>query len=451
MIKKSKLPTILGLIILVAGTFAGVFFLNMRQVFRIGASSDATPKDVRVTNLTSTSATVSWITDKETSAFISLGTSTGSLKQIEKEDQNDAKYITHSINVGGLAPSTTYYYKINSDGVDYNNNGVLWQLKTGKELGLGQESIPVSGSVISATGTPAKRALVYLNVAGYTMSTLTSDSGNFIFQLGQSRIPDLSSYAQINPEQTLLDISIQSGSSGLAAAQVFPKSANPIPVIILGKSYDLRSLQKTSAEENPDASISLPNNLEKTSKFSVENQQVSQSTSSVILESLDEGEVVSSEKPQFFGKGPEGQTITISVHSEHELTGTVEIPKGGSWNWSPPENLAPGAHTITVSWLDASGITRSLKRNFVVQAAEVPAFTASQSGSTSTPSPQPTSTPVPGVPSASPTLVPTITPTPTPQEVPVTGQLTPTIFLFMMSIGILLFSFGVWKIAEEKL
>jgi hypothetical protein len=152
---------------------------------------------------------------------------------------------------------------------------------------------------------------------------------------------------------------------------------------------------------------------------------------------LSEGETITSQQPQFFGKGPGGESIVITVHSQNPISATVQIPNTGSWSYSVPSSLEPGKHTVTISWVDASGITRLLTRDFVVQAGEVPAFTASRSG-VATATPIATLLPSPTA-SASPTVMP----------VPVTGDLTPTIILFVMGISVIAFSFIAWKIAEN--
>lgn len=452
MIKKLKLPTILGIIILLAGTFAGVFFLNMRQVFRIGASSEGTPKDVRISNISGDSATVTFMTDKETLAFIKWGDSESSLKNIANEDESEQKYFAHSINLTGLTPKTTYFFTINSDGVNYDNNGVLWQLVTGSAISLNTTSIPLSGSVITASGNEVKRGLVYLNVSGYMMSTITSDTGNFVFQLGSARSTNLREYLQIDPASTLLEISIQTEQGGFSSAQIFPQSANPIPPMIIGESQDFRNLPPSNSDQNPSAQLSLPegSNVD-TSKFNIPTNIATSAPTSVILESIDDGEVISTTKPEFFGKAPQGTNLTISVHSNEEVAGNVTVPKNGSWSWSPPAGLSSGSHVITISWVDTSGITRSLTRKFIVQAAEVPAFSASNSGTTTTPTPTAISATLKPTPTSKSTATPISEPTESPVPVPVTGDLTPTLFLTIMGIGILVFSFGVWKIAEERI
>jgi hypothetical protein len=204
----------------------------------------------------------------------------------------------------------------------------------------------------------------------------------------------------------------------------------------------------------------LPETATNESKFNINESVATPSSTTVILESLNEGETVTSNQPQFFGKGPKGEPITITVHSQDVVTGSVTIPSSGSWSWSPSSTLEAGAHTITISWVDATGITRSLTRDFVVQAGEAPAFTASSSGSSPTPTPTSTPTGIP-TPTASPVVLlsatptptaiasPTSTPTASPMAIPVTGNLTPTILLFMIGVVILSFSAFIWKLAEN--
>lgn len=438
--KLNKIPTILGIVILVVGTFAGVFFLKMNQIFQIGASPTNSPKDIRVGNLTDTSATISWATDGSATDFIIWGDSQGNVNKIEKETENDQKFFTHNITLTGLKANTTYYYKINSEGTEYDNQNIPWQFTTGAEITSSQSSFPISGSVITALGKPSSKTLVYMTVEGYLMSTQTSDTGNFVLQLGNARTSDLRNYIQIDPAKTLLDISVTAGPDGVASAQIYPQSAKPIPPMVLGQVYDYRNLQPTDGQESPNANLNLPENSTPESKFKVATTSGSTKPTSVILESITEGEVITSTQPQFFGKGPGGESITITVHSE-AVTDTVTIPNTGSWSWSPPSGLEPGAHTITISWIDTTGITRSLTRNFVVQAGELPAFEATPS-QTLAPS---------GSPAA--TIKPTSTPKPTAiasaAPVPVTGSLTPTLLLSIMGLAVLLFSISVWKIAEN--
>lgn len=445
MIKRNKIPTILGVILLLAGVAAGVFYINMRQIFRIGASTSNQPKDVRISNISDSGATISWTTDSQTADFLTWGESQNNISTIEQESVSNEKFYTHSINISGLSPSTQYFFKINSNANSYDNNGVPWEFTTGQSLGLSKNSTLVSGSVIDTSGQPVDRAIIYIVINGYLASTLTTSTGNFVYQLENVRDQDLQNYAQIDPTATVLEISVIAGIDGVASVQIFPQSADPIPPIVLGKVYDLRNLTPNKGDQNPNADLSLPENSTQESKFDVSGDAATTSATTVILESLTEGETVTSTQPEFFGKGPAGETISIEIHSDEQISQTVTIPNDGSWSWAVPSNLSPGAHSITITWKDISGITRTLTRNFVVQASELPSFEASPSQSiapTSTPTTTPKAT-------ASPTASPKATATVSAAPVPVTGNSTSSILLYIMGVSVVSFSFLIWKYAQS--
>lgn len=409
-----------------AATIAGVFFVNYRQIFRIGATGESEPNDIRVSNITDSSLTVSWTTDGESIGFVvwDKGTSPA-----------DEKGYTHLVTLTGLNPNTDYSYKVSSNGVLFDNNGIPWQAKTAAEPQINTQPNLISGSVLTATGLPAQKALVYVTMGGNLFSTLTSDSGNFVFQLPEG-----------DPKTTLIEIFVQAGPLGVSSAQIYLQSSKPVPPMILGTTHDFRSIPPNSDGQAPGATLNLPNEIDEKSKFTIPETGTPTSNAIVTLESVDEGEMVTSTQPEFLGDGPAGATLTITVESENPITETVDVGGNGAWNWSPPEGLAPGPHKITITWKDLSGITRSLTRTFVVQAGEAPAFEASGSAQTASPSPitSPASTP-----KTTSTPKSSLTPTPSASTMPETGSLTPTLLLSIMGVLVFVFSFIVWKNAES--
>ena len=329
---------------------------------------------------------------------------------------------------------------------------------------MNQTTIPISGSIITASGEAVGRAVVYITVSGYTLSTVTSESGTFVLQLGSVRTPDLAGYAQIVPAKTLLEVSATTQDGEVATAKIFAQSANPIPALVVGRDQDFRSLEPSLDGDNPNADLNLPKTASTESKFNISGKKT-EGSKTVTLESVSEGEIVSSDKPEFFGDGPAGTKINISVHSETPVSGTSTVSSTGSWSWSPPSNLSPGTHSVTISWIDTSGIKRTLTRNFIVQAGELPAFVATPSAITQISTPTPTATPArtstprptnsatptaTPIASKSPTPKPTKTPTPTTASLPQSGSLTPTILLFMMGLAVIMFSFSTWNVSNRK-
>src|SRR3990167_6699185 len=446
---KGKIPTIIVLVMLVIGVVVGGFLVRNRQIFRLGASGEITPKDVRVTNITESSLTVSWTTDNETSGAVSFGKNEMLGQTLLSEVEGQA--TLHSAVLTGLDPESSYFININSNETEFDNNGVSWQASTGPVLEPTTETIVISGKILDTDGNPAGGVLVYVAIGGGTpLSTLTSNDGNWVVPISTSRTLDLTSLITIDQENTLAEISIQGGEGGVASAQIYPIAAKPAPPITLGQVHDYRNLPASTPGETPGANIEIPEADIQESGFEV-SETATPAASAVTLTSVNRGETVATAQPEFFGEGPKGIVITVTLESDPVID-EVTVGADGEWSWSPPDDLSAGTHKITLSWRDAQGILRTLTRSFIVQAAEEPAFTATPSAtptprvtSTPTPTPKPTGTPTPtprvsATPSA--TLTPTKAPTPTAtgSSLPDAGSSIQTLALILFGISLLIFS-----------
>lgn len=405
---------------------AGVIFVQNRQLFRLGAEGQNSPKDVRISNITSSSFSITWITDTQTTGFVKYGDSVSNITSTKIEESADPGY-THLVNISGLSPQTNYFFKINSGGDDFDNNGVTWQGQTLVTPDYNQPSL-ISGNVLLATGGAAKNAIVYVTVNSKLFSVLASQSGSWIISLP----------SDIYNANSLLEISALSGQGEVSTAQIYSKSASPVPTMIMGQTHDFKNLPPNESSDIPKASLGVPEEGTPSSGFNITGNTPMPSASTVTLDSISAGEVVTSVKPELFGEGPKGTKIQITVESD-PLTGSVTIPSSGQWNWEIPKNLPEGPHTVTITWKDAGGILRTLTRSFIVQAGEGPAFVSTPSAS-----PKVTATPkVTSTPQATPEV--TLTPSATPFPQPESGSLTPTILLSIMGIGFIAASFLLWK------
>ena len=75
--------------------------------------------DVSVTNITLTSATVTWITDEVADSLVKYGTGSWNYT-LQKYDS--ANVTSHSVNLIGLLPNTTYYFVVNSTNMNGSSN-----------------------------------------------------------------------------------------------------------------------------------------------------------------------------------------------------------------------------------------------------------------------------------------------------------------------------------------
>src|SRR3990170_8021404 len=105
--KKEKVPTILGIAFLILGIVAGGILINSKQIFRLRASSETAPKNVRISNINDGSFTVSWTTNKETQGFIVWGESSQSINKTRFESSDTSGFI-HSLLIDNLSSSKSY-------------------------------------------------------------------------------------------------------------------------------------------------------------------------------------------------------------------------------------------------------------------------------------------------------------------------------------------------------
>lgn len=430
--KISHIPTFLGIFVLVFGTALGVFVVSQRQTFGLGAAGQNVPRDVKVTNVTDSAFTVSWTTDKPVLGKLSWGDNSN----VGRLTGDDKLSHVHSATVTGLTASKTYYFKINSGGTIHTNQGNAWITQTRNTIAT--QTAVFAGTILTPEGIPASEAIVYLTGTNMPdLSAFTSSNGTWTIS---AQIP-----VNVNLDNVVVEMFIQAGPLGVATAQISASAGRSTPPITLGKTYDFRSIT-TNDSNGPTSQLNLPQTTD-SNRTGFGETSISASTKGtlVTLKSLKDKERISTTKPEFFGEGPAGTAITITVQSD-PITQVIKIPQTGTWRWSIPTTLEEGVHKITITWKDASGILRSLTREFTVLAAsDEPAFESTPSA---TKSPSPTATPQPtATPTVSPTPTPSVTATPKPTVTPTpiasTESALPNAGVELPSIALLLFGFAL--------
>ncbi|MFC1627299.1 Ig-like domain-containing protein [Patescibacteria group bacterium] len=391
-VSKFHFPTIVGLLILLIAVFVGVYLVKTRTGIKTGAEESETPKQVRITNVTDTGFSVSWVTDKAAVGIVKYDMETGSFKQSALDDRDQLSgeagaFSVHHVTVKNLTPSTKYYFKIESGKNSYDNKGQPFEITTGKTLGAPPAADPVYGTILTPSGTAAEGVVVYVNVANAApLSALAKTNGNWALSLSTARGSDLSSYLNYDTQATIVNILVQGGTQGTAPAITTTANDNPVPDITLGQSHDFRSVASTAVNQVGDEG------MEGTSGFADMTATESATTATYSGEvTLDNpsvsGEIINATQPAFIGTGPPGTVLSVEVNSEDTYTGTVTIDEDGEWEFSPPEGLTAGNHEVTVTYIDSEGVEQVLTRNFVIAAAgesDEPAITATPSGSVST-------------------------------------------------------------------
>lgn len=446
-----KVPAIIGIILLVVGAGVGVFLVQTNTGFLPRAAPEFAPKELTVTNITENSFTISWTTEQKALGYLKYGENAKSLSETVNDDRDQltnskGSFVTHHITVRGLSPETAYFFKVASggEGQFYDNNGQPYQVTTASVLGTPPPADTAYGEVMTSAQTPAVGALVYVNLPdGARLSTLVRDGGDWALSLSTARTKTLQKYLTYDPENTIYDLLIKAGSDQQSRVVATTKNDQPVPTIVMGQDYDF-STQLEEIEPGSESEASMQDNSATSSAsartesgFNLEplGDVVEATEELTILNPAVDDEGINTTLPEFHGTAPAGTILTIEVHSDQEITDTVQVGENNTWVWSPPENLEPGEHTVTASYTDANGILQTITRSFTVYAADQ----SDEPSFVSTPSATPRPTPTP-TPTSSPTPTPITTPPPrvsqpsTQSGVPQSGSVSQT-------FGLLLFGF----------
>ncbi len=381
---ETRIPTLLGMFIITVGLVLATLFTNNQTNLQSGAQVVKQPQDVRITNVTDKSFTVSYRTESPISGTLNYGTDNSlGLTAFDEKDAsgNIGNRIIHSITIQNLQPSTKYYFSILSGGETYLNNDQNFEVTTAPSLSSQTSNTDIKGKIIDPDSTVPNEAIVYATADNaQVVSSLVKSDGTYDLVLNNLLSSDLSKpfVFQANTVIRMLVL----GQSSTSSALIYYSQVNDVPVITLSNNYDFRSEQAPAATSSAQPE-SFPS-LESTPSSKLY-------TPKILTPQQNQG--FSNQAPLFKGTALPEQSVQITIHSAQVLEATVSADAYGNWSYSPSANLSPGTHTITIVTKDAYGILRTLTQSFVVYA---------QTGTTISQTPTPTPTPLP-----------TFTPTPT--------------------------------------
>jgi hypothetical protein len=434
-----RIPTLVGLGILVVGLVVGVILLGTgTNVFAPRATPETTPKQIRITNITDTGFSVSFATDESTPGFLKYGTEERKISTQSPDDRDKLtgsveSFFLHHITVGGLQPDTQYYYLLGTGGgTTFDNNGSPFIIKTAPRGGTPSAAKTAYGSVSTESGSPADGAVVYISIEGVgELSTLVKSSGSWAVPLSNARTKDSSAYAQIT-EDAILQIEVKGVSPQQQLRyQTAVNNSQPIAALQFGKSApeaiadagqkiatQAAALDELGADATKSARgggigdlLAEDDGLTATELNDEDALWYgANSTASATLSLENEKhQLINTDQPTFTGIVPPNVTVTIEIHSETEITQQLISNPDGSFSLNIEElgkTLEPGEHTVTYSYEDPNtGQTVTKTQTFTVKPKTGTSNQLAQANPTPSPTPTPKATPTPS-PSPSPSPTP---------------------------------------------
>ncbi len=188
----------------------------------------ATISQVNTMNLTSASATITWLTEEIVGGNVHYGLASDSLGDtitVPGADDN-----IHMVELSGLDPNTTYYFEVESDSTVDDNGGSRYQFTT-TDISFGQPYI-VYGTVLQADSiSPFYNALVTVQVKSDGMMSnmlggLTSVTGMWSINLGNLKDTATGLEMDYSTGDTIF-VTIVDGTGGLTEDAILVDGGSP--------------------------------------------------------------------------------------------------------------------------------------------------------------------------------------------------------------------------------
>lgn len=239
-LSKFKIPTILGLGIILAGITAGVFLIVKDQVFFVKATPEVSLQNITVSNISESQVSISWQTTPNSKSFVAYG-----IKQTQEQtafDDEDAKIPTERFlnyaTIKNLAPETNFIYQI----VSGKLRSEVSTFKTAKSSTFQNGFGPIIGTVFQGDN-PITDGIAFLSISGASIqSAKIKSSGNFLIPVSSMKKGDLSDTFKPNQDD-IAKLTISSNEGQASVLFKIKSEGTQLPPIKLGEDLDLTNQQ----------------------------------------------------------------------------------------------------------------------------------------------------------------------------------------------------------------
>lgn len=413
-ISQIKIPTYLGLILLMVILLATSWIAGNSTFINSRANTSTNPEGIKISNITDTSFTVSYATAEKTTGSVLYGEKiTEGIVALDDRDKtagNPSPHQMHYFTIEHLKPATLYNFTILSGDTKYDNSGSAYSVTTATTLSPDiNNNREVTGTVILPDGSYPKEAVTYIqSINSQLLSVPIQNDGSYHFSLNLIRTQALDKYVQIL-DTDLFALTVV-GDGYQATAKAYAKDAAHVPLITLSQQYIFTSsVQATPIDSASSSALISPANL----LPKLTNENTIDKNPQILVPQKDQA--FDDRQPEFTGTALPLSNVDIVIQSANQIRTSIQTDASGNWVYRPDTPLAPGTHTITITTRNESGLYQTIMQSFIVH-AEGSQF-IDPSVSPTQPNPSPTTIVILTTPtitvSNTPVIIPTVIPSPT--------------------------------------
>ena len=185
------------------------------------------------------SASVSWVTNRETDKNWVEVKKVGTDSVMYFEDEYNQPSFTHGVDITGLSPQTDYLYRFGSGETGWDNGGSWYPFHTGKFLGIPQPN-NLAGYAVTSQGEPIYRSIVRIRFqhpgwpASEKRTVLTNEAGEWWTVPGDFLDSDGNYYYPAEGDKIIVEYYVNYWSSAIDSSHVYNGSSiDEIPEVAI--------------------------------------------------------------------------------------------------------------------------------------------------------------------------------------------------------------------------
>ncbi len=282
------------ILVIVSG---GILVLAMiTGVVMYATEKTASVKEVRVTNVTGTSATVTWVTEEavrgsviysEKDKWVPVMENIGKKRAYDDRDTEEVEYgeyelkkwgeyYVHHVTLRGLEPNSKYYYRISTGMKTVDEKTYYSEIETGEVIDEIRSPDPMYGMIKDENQEELERdAIIYLTVyfengeTGYTEESakysVVSRDGSYSFDMVNVRSKFLDEMFVKEGEKYYENIEVAANGYNKGYLQVDSEEDQPASTLLIAKEQEetesLRRwiMEEVEAEETANLNCNHPN------------------------------------------------------------------------------------------------------------------------------------------------------------------------------------------------
>ncbi|MFA7627830.1 MAG: fibronectin type III domain-containing protein [Candidatus Dojkabacteria bacterium] len=236
--------------ILLIGLPILVFASYQVYQFFIRASVEAKPQNVILSNLTTSSVTVSWTTEVSATGSV-IPVSNGQEMSPVLDERGTGKTKTHYVVLTSLEPNKQYEFFIVSNSEKYDSEGEeSFSFKTAPITAQAPTPNPIHGTVSGASGEDIVVYAMLKDKSAYPVSAIMPRGGNWIMDLSALRTVNDGSLVSVGPSTNFVLVAVSGLEEGAILEGTFSELFDSN-----GKLKDVNSL---NVAENTSLYLPFP-------------------------------------------------------------------------------------------------------------------------------------------------------------------------------------------------